>query len=310
MWVLYTTISMRRILIIVAVVIVLVGIGVAIYFYFFAKAPALTTTPGSLPVAGEGTAPGTSGATGEGGPSAPAPVSISPRLVKISAGPVVPGEAVINTQLATASSTEETVVNYLARESGNVFSYSTNTKTLRRISNKTLPGIESAAWLPDGSAAFVRYLSGAQFSTINTYALSASSSNSFFLSQNLADIAVSSAGILTLASGVNGSRPPPPRHHPYPSLPSPSPRDPHLFSREVEVSRVHQAVGSASGRRLPCRRWALLAYRRAEERPCRPREPLREVGARELCFRFGFADGVGRPGNRRDAPSASRDHRG
>ena len=196
---------MKRTLIIAAVVIVLVGIGVAIYFYFFAKAPALTTTPGSFPVAGEGTVPGTSGATGEGGPSAPAPVSISPRLVKISAGPVVPGEAVINTQLATASSTEETVVNYLARESGNVFSYSTNTKTLRRISNKTLPGIESAAWLPDGSAAFVRYLSGAQFSTINTYALSASSSNSFFLSQNLADIAVSSAGILTLASGVNGS---------------------------------------------------------------------------------------------------------
>src|SRR3989338_1216565 len=221
---------MKRTLIIAAVVIVLVGIGVAIYFYFFAKAPALTTTPGSFPVAGEGTVPGTSGATGEGGPSAPAPVSISPRLVKISAGPVVPCEAVINTRLATASSTGETAVNYIERESGNVFSYSTNTKTLRRISNKTLPGIESAAWLHDGSAAFVRYLSGAQFSTINTYALSASSSNSFFLSQNLADIAVSSAGILTLASGVNGSAPRllrPRRTQPLPPFPThPSPDRP------------------------------------------------------------------------------------
>ena len=196
---------MRRTLIIAAVVIAFIGIGALIYFYFFAK-PAVTTAPGgpSLPEAGQGP-PGAGTTPGGGDVSTPAPVTVSPRLVKISAGPVVPGAAVINTRLATASSTGETAVNYIERASGNVFSYLTSTKTLRRISNKTIPGIESAAWLPSGSVAFVRYLSGAQFSTINTYALSASSSTSFFLSQNLADIAVSSAGILTLASGVNGS---------------------------------------------------------------------------------------------------------
>jgi hypothetical protein len=51
----------------------------------------------------------------------------------------------------------------------------------------------------------VRYLSGSDFSTINTYALSATTSSGFFLPQNLADIAVSPANILTLTSGVNGS---------------------------------------------------------------------------------------------------------
>jgi hypothetical protein len=125
--------------------------------------------------------------------------------VQISAGPVVPGEAVVDTRLATASSTTEVEVRYIERESGNVFSYSPSTRAITRINNKTIPGIQSASWLPDGSSAFVRYLSGDNFSTINTYALAATSSNGFFLSQNLSDIAVSSSGILSLSSGVNGS---------------------------------------------------------------------------------------------------------
>jgi len=97
------------------------------------------------------------------------------------------------------------MVNYIERQSGNIFSYRTDTHTLTRISNKTLPGIQTAEWLPDASTAFVRYLSGNDFSTINTYALFATSSSGFFLPQNLSNIAVSSASILTLASGVNGS---------------------------------------------------------------------------------------------------------
>jgi hypothetical protein len=60
-------------------------------------------------------------------------------------------------------------------------------------------------WLPNGSFAFTRYLSGSDFSIINTYALPATGTGGFFLSQNLADIAVSATGILTLSSGVNGS---------------------------------------------------------------------------------------------------------
>ena len=199
---------MRRTLFISSVVIVLLGLGVAAYFSFFTgSAGVAVTTPGgdtTLPTAGRAGTPstGTTGATGSS--SAGSPVAVSARLVKLSSGPVVPGEGIVS-KPATASSSPETTVKFIARESGNVFSYNTLSKTLTRTSNKTIPGIQSALWLPDASIAFVRYLSGVDFSTINTYALPADGTNGFFLSQNLADLGVSSSGVLTLASGVNGS---------------------------------------------------------------------------------------------------------
>jgi len=197
---------MQRNILIGAVVVVVLGLGVWAYFAFFTGGATVITTPGasSLPVA-EQTPTQPSGATSAPSLSGGAPTAIvSPRLVKISAGPVALGEAVV-TKAATASSSAETTVTYIERQSGNVFSYSTATKNITRISNKTVPGIQSASWLPNASTAFVRYLSGATFSTINTYALSASSTSGFFLPQNLAGISVSSTGILTLSSGVNGS---------------------------------------------------------------------------------------------------------
>ena len=194
---------MRRTLIIAAAVILLVGIGVAVYFFFFAK-PAVTTTPGTgLPVAGQGT-PQTD--TSKGGiiTSPNTPVAVSPRLIQISVGPVALGEMVIN-KAGNASTSAETTVNYIDRQSGNIFSYNSSLKTTTRTSNKTIPGIQSASWLPNASLAFVRYLSGTDSSTINTYGLPINGIGGFFLSQNLADVAVSSTNILTLASGVNGS---------------------------------------------------------------------------------------------------------
>lgn len=194
---------MRRYLIIGAVVIVLLGLGVVTYFYFFNGAPKIAVTPtgsSSLPVAGEGAPiPNTTPTT-----TSPA-TTVSSRLVQISKGPVVLGEVVVNKKPVSASSSPEVVVSYIERQSGNVFSYMMHAKTLTRTSNKTVPGIQSAAWLPDGSTAFVQYLSGLNFSTINTYALSATGTQGFFLAQNLAGLAVSSTSVLTLASGVNGS---------------------------------------------------------------------------------------------------------
>lgn len=196
---------MKRTLIIGAVVIVLTGIVVGVYFFFFAKPAVITTTPGgTLPILGQGTEPGT-GQTTTPATTLGTPTVVSPRLVQISKGPVVPGVVVVNKKPVEASSTPESAVNYIERESGNVFSYLTNSKTITRTNNKTIPGIQSAVWLPSGSVAFVRYLSGTDFSTINTYALPASGSDGFFLPQNLADISVSSTSLLTLASGVNGS---------------------------------------------------------------------------------------------------------
>ena len=198
---------MRRTIIIVAIVIVLAGIGAAAYFYFFARAPRIAVAPtGSvnLPSAGQGTISPSAGGTSASAPPTN-PVPVSARLVQISAGPVVPGEVLVNIPAKNASSSPDVAVDYIERQSGNVFSYLVHAKTITRTSNKTIPGIESAAWLPDASFAFVRYLSGSDFSTINTYALPASGSGGFFLPQGLAAIAVSSANVLTLASGVNGS---------------------------------------------------------------------------------------------------------
>lgn len=198
---------MQRTLIIATIGIVLVGIGVGVYFYFFSNAPSVEVAPGesaSLPVAGQ------SVPIPETTPDAlntpvDAPVILSPRLVQISKGPVVPGAVAVNIKALNASSSPDVAITYIERQSGNVFSYLTNAKKLTRTSNRTVPGIQSAAWLPNGSTAYVRYLSGDTFSTINTYALSASSTEGFFLPQNLVDVAVSSTSVLTLASGVSGS---------------------------------------------------------------------------------------------------------
>ncbi len=200
---------MKRTLIILAIVIVLLGIGAALYFYFSAKGPGIEvgSTP-TLPTVGQSQVD--SGNT----TTAPAqtPPGASARLVEISVGPVVPGLAVVNIPNQNASSSSDVAVHYLERQSGNAFYYLTHNRGITRTSNRTVPGIENALWLPDASTALVQYLSGDTFSTINTYALTASGSDSltgggqgFFLPQNLSSIAVSSSSILTLASGVNGS---------------------------------------------------------------------------------------------------------
>ena len=199
---------MRRALIIIAIILVLLGIGVATYFLFFARTAGIVVAPTgsvSLPVAGQQEVPDIGIVNTSSTTPVIAPVPVSARLVKISAGPVVLGEVLVDIPAKNASSSPDVAINYIERESGNVFSYLTNTKTITRTSNKTIPGIQSASWLPNASLAFVRYLSGTDFSTINTYALPANGVGGFFLPQNLADIAVSSTSVLTLTSGVNGS---------------------------------------------------------------------------------------------------------
>lgn len=211
---------MRRYFIIAAVALILIGVGVAVYFFFFTGSASVTVAPAgsaTLPTAGKNPPPTTGTADNTPSLASGTPTSVSARLVKISVGPVALGEAVIDVKLpgayasTTASSTSsvssDVSVNYIERNSGNIFSYLVHAKTLTRTSNRTVPGIESATWLPDTSIAFVRYLSGADFSTINTYALPADGAESggFFLPQNLADVAASATAILTLASGVNGS---------------------------------------------------------------------------------------------------------
>lgn len=203
---------MNRTTLISLVIVAVLALGGASYFLFFTGKPAVTTAPGgdtTLPVAGTTNPPGTetvSESTPDGTGTVPnTPVAVTTRLVQITTGPVVPGEIVFDIKPVNASSTPTVAVHYIERRSGNVFSYSPATRTLTRINNKTVPGIQSASWLPDASVAFIRYLSGTDFSTVNTYSLAATSSSGFFLPQNLSDISVASTTILTLSSGVNGS---------------------------------------------------------------------------------------------------------
>lgn len=197
----------RRILFILALVIAIGGITAAAYVYLFPHTPSLTATPGSIefPLAGQNTASSTETMSNPTIISGGVPITVSKQLVQITAGPVVPGEVVLDGVAGTSTSSPRVSVQYVERQSGNVYSYLSESNTLTRINNKTLPGIQTAAWLPDGSAAYVRYLSGDTLSTINTYILAASSSEGFFLPQDLVDLAVSSKNLLMLASGVNGS---------------------------------------------------------------------------------------------------------
>lgn len=206
---------MQRYFIITAIIVTVLVAGTAAYFYIFAGPADISVAPTenvNLPISGARTPnAGDTGTTTAANP-VESPKIISARLIKISAGPVVPGEAVVNIKAVNASSSPDVAVSYIEKRSGNVYSYLIRSGTLTRTNNRTIPGIQSAAWLPNASAAFVRYLSGDNFSTINTYYLPANGSGTattstygFFLPQNLSDIAVSSTSVLTTASGVNGS---------------------------------------------------------------------------------------------------------
>lgn len=205
---------MRRILFIIAGAVVLIGILVAVYFVFFTGNATLTVAPtGStsttLPTAGNVPTSNTGGTQSSNTPT-PVTTSVTPRLVEIDQGPVVPGVFVGDVSTTTLVGTTTVVstdvhIGYIERQSGNVFSYQVSTNQPTRTSNRTIPGIERAYWSTSGTTAFVQYLSGADNSIVNTYALPADGSNGFFLPQSLAGLAVSSTTLLTLASGTNGS---------------------------------------------------------------------------------------------------------
>lgn len=198
---------MRRTLIIVSVVVVLAGLGAVAYFLLAPKNPGLVVEPTpTLPVAGENELP-----DGGEGPIGVVPEETPPvgtavaRLSKISAGPVVPGVGVVSANASTTPEGSEVEIFFIERQSGNVFSYVRPSGKLTRTSNKTVPGIQDASWLSDASVAIVRYLSGENFETVNTYALTRDGSPGSFFAQNLTDIDTASSSVLTVASGVNGS---------------------------------------------------------------------------------------------------------
>jgi hypothetical protein len=212
---------MKRALIIIASLIVLIGIGVGVYFFFFASTPHLTAGSGTDPFGdtGAGAVPADTGSGG--GPGAG--TVVAPNLVKITNNPVAAGMVAFDIapqplgQTSSTSSTTvtsgttfspaDTEIRYIDRQSGNVFGYRVQSRTLTRLSNKTLPGIQEASWLADGSMAFVRFLTQTSGSEqINTYALPFDGNGGYFLQQNLAQaLVIGSNSLFTLAAGANSS---------------------------------------------------------------------------------------------------------
>ncbi|MDR3547891.1 MAG: hypothetical protein P4M11_06455 [Candidatus Pacebacteria bacterium] len=211
---------MRRTLIIIAIVLVLIGIGVVAYFTFGPSAAHLTVTSGN-PFGGA-----TSGATttipttGETETNSGAGTVVAPNLIQITSAAVSGGFIALDiapatstvslastTTRSTPASPGDIEVRYIDRQSGNTYAFRSMARSLTRISDKTLPGIQEASWLPDGSMALARFLSDSGTSeSLDTYALPSDGSDGFFLAQNLTEAKViGQNSVFTLSSGVNGS---------------------------------------------------------------------------------------------------------
>ena len=218
------TLTMRRTLIIVGAIVVLVGIGVGLYFSIFRGEGTLVSQPGvKLPGSetNTGSQTPTTGTQGVGTPVSGAGTEVAPRLVRISDRPVAVGAVAVFVPgiLASSSpkaSTTATVaytrdpdvrIEYIERESGNVYGFEAHARTLTRLSNKTLPGIQEAVWLPDGSQAYVRFLEkDASTEHVATYALPATGDGGYFLERDLAQLSVSgSSTLMALRTSGNGS---------------------------------------------------------------------------------------------------------
>jgi len=220
--------SLQKILFGIAGVVVLIGIGVGIYFLFFANKPALTvgnpsvTLPGSADAGITETTP-TVGVQALGVPSAGAGTLVAPRLIRITDRPValgalalfVPGTPAPKTASSTliASSTTaysvdpDVKVEYIERESGNIYAFQAHGRTLTRLTNKTLPGVVEASWVNDGSLAFARFIAKTNSDEhIASYALPVNGGVGYFLEQDLEQVLVTgSSTLMTLMSGTDGS---------------------------------------------------------------------------------------------------------
>lgn len=221
----------RRIFIIIAGVVVAIGLLLAVYFLFLAPKGASLSVGGSpFSGAASGTvAPGSDLPTD--GTLQNAGTELAPRFIKITDGPVARGSVAMDvripngapvetttvslsasstatsTKTVQATTTPDVEVRFVDRTSGNVYSYLSHLRSLTRISNKTLPGIQLASWTPDGTRAYVQFLatSGGE-EQVNTYSLNAEGGDGYLLENGLAEAKVAgSSTLLTLFSGSTGS---------------------------------------------------------------------------------------------------------
>jgi hypothetical protein len=214
---------MQRTLIIAASVIVILGILIAVYFVFFApSAPTLTSSANPFQDSGAADTGSTSNTnTDTGVIQEGAGKQIAAKFVQITDKPVAAGfialfvpapKALATTSSSTPADISATVgpdtdIRYIDRASGNVYSYKVRAQSSTRLSNKTVPGVQTASWVSDGSLALTQYLSkeGAA-EHVETYALPALGEGGYFLEQDLGEVLVSaSSSVFSLVTNSSGS---------------------------------------------------------------------------------------------------------
>ncbi len=214
---------MKRLFIIIATIVVVIGVGAALYFFVLAPKDGTLTVGNPFSETGSGNV-SPSGDLPTDGVLSNAGTQLAPRFVKITDGPVARGAVAFGIQipveggtalnLGTTTSTTtppatkpDVEVHFIDRASGNVYAYVAKERTLTRISNKTLPGIQHASWAPDGTQAFAQFLAASGGDEqLSTYALTARGGDGYLLENGLAEAQViGSSTLFTLFSGSTGS---------------------------------------------------------------------------------------------------------
>ncbi len=216
---------MKRPLIIVGAILLVIALAVGAYFLFFApKKGGIVVDTGQNPFGTSGDYTGAGDGQQPTGDTVKTGEEVAPNLVRITQGPVALGSLVFlapkeiteeegpDTGTSSAAKAKKTIlvpeVRYVERKSGNVYKYEFNEKLLSRISNRTLPGIQEAAWTPDGKTAFLRFLSSNDSGTelVETYALPTESEGGYLLESGLDQVIVSGTStVITLLPSTTGS---------------------------------------------------------------------------------------------------------
>jgi hypothetical protein len=200
----------RRTLIIIASAIVLVGLAALVYFLVAGRSSELEVGNPFDNLGSDSVAPDSNLPTGV--PISDAGDEIAPRLIRIASGPVVPDTiaftiSATSTGTTSPASQADTEIRFIERASGNVYAYRAHERTLTRLSNRTLPGIQEASWLTDGSMAYVRFLTSTpDGEVVDTYALQAEGEEGFFLEKGLSIVETHGTRLLfTLLGSSTGS---------------------------------------------------------------------------------------------------------
>lgn len=227
----------KKLLLTVAGLVFLIGAVVGAWYFFFSNGDAELTVGNPFDGLGSGqVSPGSDLPTD--GVQQQAGEELAPRFIRITEGPVARGvvafriaipveptesvEPAVDLNATTSTSTvatarpsvtqpartrPDTEVRFIDRASGNVYAFVAGERTLTRISNRTLPGVQTASWVGDGSRAYVRFLAaGEEGERVDTYALPADGQGGFLLESNLDQALVAGTSTLvTVFAGSTGS---------------------------------------------------------------------------------------------------------